>query len=254
MLEAKEPKERIIVALDVDSVDKALALVQVLSPHVGLFKIGLELMHALFLMLLTPVKPGDTDAVLFKIRKLFTLLDGKLFWDGKFHDIPSTVGGATRSLAEIGVRMFSIHASAGIEAMRAAVANKGDSLVLAATVLTSLSNEQSKTIYGTATSERVDEFATDARIAGCDGIICSPRELQSLGSDSLFDGLLKVTPGIRNEDDPPDDQQRTMTAEEAIVAGADYLVIGRPITTAPNLRQAAQRFAEEIRLGLAARR
>lgn len=230
-----EAKERIIVALDVDSLDKAKSLVESLAPHVGCFKIGLELLTA----------EGAPQVVAF-----VHALGGKVFFDGKFNDIPNTVGSAAKVVAQMGVSMFNIHASAGIEAMMAAVANKGQSFVLAVTVLTSLeeSLEENNThlIFGGPSKAKVLQLARDAKLAGCDGIICSPQEIELLGKQKELRGLLKVTPGIRFTNSLPDDQKRTMTAREAILAGADYLVIGRPITQAPDPVKAAQKIAQEI--------
>ncbi len=229
------PKDRIIVALDVDSLDKAKSLVESLAPHVGCFKIGLELLTAV----------GAP-----KVVEFVHSLGGQVFYDGKFDDIPNTVAGAAKAVAGMNVEMFNVHASAGIEAMMAAVANKGQSLVLAVTVLTSLEENNAHLIFGGPSKAKVLQLARDAKIAGCDGIICSPQELELLGKQKELGSLLKVTPGIRSSDAPPDDQKRTLSPGEAIRKGADYLVIGRPITNTPFPVEAAKRIAEEISLGL----
>jgi len=226
-----EAKDRIIVALDVDSLDKAKSLVESLAPHVGCFKVGLELLTAV----------GAP-----KVVRFIHSLGGQIFYDGKFCDIPNTVAGAAKVVAGMGVKMFNVHASAGIEAMKAAVANKGQSLVLAVTVLTSLEKNNAFLIFGAPGKAKVLQFAGDAKNAGCDGIICSPQELELLGEQEELRGLLKVTPGIRSTTSLPDDQKRTMSAREAILAGADYIVVGRPITQAPDPVLAAQKIAQEI--------
>lgn len=244
-----EAKDRIIVALDVDSLDKAKSLVESLAPHVGCFKVGLELLTAV----------GAP-----RVIRLIHSLGGQIFYDGKFNDIPNTVARAAKAVADMGVKMFNVHASSGITAMADAVANKGQSLVLAVTVLTSLdardlwelgyvSSWQAEpwecyhpAVKNHYISNLVESMAQAAKEAGVDGIICSPQELNLLGKREGLRGLLKVTPGIRSSDAPPDDQKRTMTASEAIKAGADYLVIGRPITKAPDPVKAAQKIAEEI--------
>lgn len=223
---------KIIVALDVGGVTDAQGLVKKLQRHVGCFKVGLELISA-----------GASIAI--------SNMEGFVFYDGKFHDIPNTVGAAARVVANIpGVVMFNVHASAGIEAMKAAVQNKGSALVLAVTILTSLNEEDTNLIYGAPVKAKVLQFARDAAIAGCDGIICSPQELEFLGKQQELKNLLKVTPGVRPLWAATDDQKRIMTPKDAIKAGADYLVIGRPITRPPaeigTSVNAAIKIAEEI--------
>lgn len=230
-----EAKERIVVALDVDSLDKALELVEELHPYVGYFKVGLELL---------------TNEGAPKVVQAIKEAGGKIFYDGKFKDIPNTVAGASKAVAKLGVDMFNVHASGGIEMMKAAVDNKGESKVLAVTVLTSLSEEDAHSIYGAPSKGKVIEFARWAKIAGIDGLICSPQELQALGKQKELDDLLRVTPGVRPEWAARGDQKRVMTPGEAVKAGADYLVIGRPITKPPsdigNSIAAAKMIAEDI--------
>lgn len=233
-----EAKDRIIVALDVDSLDKALVLVEELHPYVGYFKVGLELL---------------TNEGAPRVVQAIKEAGGRIFYDGKFKDIPNTVAGASKAVAKLGVDMFNVHASGGVEMMRAAVDNKGESKVLAVTVLTSLSEEDAHSIYGAPSKGKVIEFARWAKIAGIDGLICSPQELQVLGKQKELDGLLRVTPGVRPEWASAGDQKRIMTPGEAVKAGADYLVIGRPITKPPfdigNSIAAAKMIAEEIEKG-----
>jgi orotidine-5'-phosphate decarboxylase len=230
-----EAKDRIIVALDVSTLEEVRRLVEELAPYVGCFKIGLELLTAV----------GAP-----KVVEFVHALGGQIFYDGKFDDIPNTVGGAAKAVAGLNVRMFSIHASAGIEAMVAAVANKGQSLVLAVTVLTSLEENNAHLIFGLPSKATVLQLARDAKLAGCDGIICSPQELRVLGEQRELDSLLKVTPGVRPVWATAGDQKRVMRPAEAIAAGADYLVIGRPITRPPGgigtPVDAARKIAEEI--------
>lgn len=211
-------REKIIVALDVPNLKEAGKLVSDLAPYVGCFKVGLELLTA-------EGAPNVVDFV--------NSLGGEVFYDGKFADIPNTVGGAARAAAEMKVKMFNVHASAGIGAMMEAVANKGTSLVLAVTVLTSLEENNAYLVFGGPSKAKVLQLARDAKLAGCDGIICSPQELEFLGKQKELDGLLRVTPGVRPVWASTDDQKRVMTPGEAIKAGADYLVIGRPITKPP---------------------
>lgn len=211
-------RNKIIVALDVDTLDKAKLLVKELIPHVDYFKVGLQLL---------------TSVGAPKVVKFIHELGGKVFLDGKFNDIPNTMTGAAAAAAALGVKMFSVHACAGIEAMKAAARNKGDSKMLAVTVLTSLQEKDARLIFGANAKVKVIQFALDAKKAGADGIICSPRELELLGKRKEFVGLLKIAPCIRPKWAPAQDQKRIMTPTEAIAAGASMLVIGRPITKPP---------------------
>jgi orotidine-5'-phosphate decarboxylase len=246
-----EAKDRIIVALDVDGPDKAIALVEKLAQYVGGFKIGLELIYSMLISLITAKSLGEAVDILGQIRKLFGLLAVKIFWDGKLNDIPNTVGGASKAIAKLKPKMSNFHASSGIEAMIAAVENKDpQSLALAVSVLTSLEENDAHLIFGAPSKAKVIQFARDAKLAGCDGIVCSPQELKLLGKKKELKGLKKVVPGIRASDAKPDDQNRTATPAEAIKAGADYLVIGRPITNAADPVEAAKKIAVEIATAL----
>jgi len=231
----KKAGEQIIVALDVKDLNSAKSLVEQLAPHVGCFKIGLELITSV----------GGPQAVDF-----IHGLGGEVFYDGKFNDIPNTVVGASRAVAMLNVKMFNIHASAGVEAMTAAVANKGQSLVLAVSILTSLEENNAHLIFGAPSKAKVLQLARDAKIAGCDGIICSPRELELIGNQKELYDLMKITPGVRPAWAAVGDQKRVMTPGEAIKAGATALVIGRPITKPPSEigtpLEAVKRIIDEI--------
>lgn len=229
-------KDRIIVALDVDSLDKARPLVESLAPYVGCFKVGLQLLTAV----------GAP-----KVVEFVHSLGGQVFYDGKFCDIPNTIAGASEAVSGLGVKMFNVHASIGVEAMIEAVCNKGKSLLLAVTVLTSLEENNAHLIFGAPTKAKVLQLARDAKLAGCDGIICSPQELDLLGKQRELNDMIKVTPGVRPEWATTGDQKRIMTPAEAIKAGATALVIGRPITKPPAEMgitpvDAAKMIAEEI--------
>jgi len=226
-----EAKDRIIVALDVDSIKKAIALVEELSPYVGSFKIGLQLMHSILNSIIIPKKEEEAIKNLKDIRKLFSSLKRKIFWDGKFSDIPNTIKGASEEVVKLGVKMFNLHACAGQAAIKTAVENKGKSLLLGVTVLTSISDTECSSIYGNLSDSKVKQFALMLFDAGADGVICSPRELETLRDFRL----LKVTPGVRPQWAVTEDQdpERIMTPYEAIIGGVDYLVIGRPITNPP---------------------
>lgn len=235
-----ELRDRIIVALDVSELEKAKELIETLAPYVGCFKVGLELLTA----------AGAPQAVKF-VRSC----GGDVFFDGKFCDIPNTVGKASKAAAELGVRMFNVHASCGVEAMWTAVKSRGPAEVLAVTVLTSLDEDNCHLIFGDPVKAKVLQFARDAKLAGVDGIICSPKEVGFLNKQEELVGLKKVTPGVRPEWAAVGDQKRVMTPGEAIKAGADMLVIGRPITNPPaevgTPVDAVRRIHEEILHALA---
>jgi len=276
-----EAQERTIVALDVDSVKKAKELVEKLSPRVGCFKIGLEFINSMLEQLI-PQPWWGAVSNLSTIRELFELLAGQLFWDGKFNDIPNTVAGATRAVGKLGVKMFNVHCLSGMEALieakKAAEETKGERpLVLGVTILTSLNyqnlasmgivrdivysdEEQQKKAEQNQIQYLVQNLALLAQEAGLDGVICSPREIKML-RECCRPEFLIVTPGIRPAWAAVGDQKRIMTPKEAIEAGADYLVIGRPITNPPDEIQelggtikAAKLIAEEIEEGLEERK
>lgn len=201
-------REKIIVALDTDNLKKVESLVKQLLPYVNYFKIGLELSTAV----------GAPTAI-----KLVHQLGGKVFYDGKFNDIPNTIAKASKAISNLGVAMFDVHASSGSESIRVAVKNKGKSKVLGVTVLTSMSEA----------GDKVLKFTEILKKEGADGVICSPWEAKLIRQYKKFDRLLIVTPGIRPKWAPTKDQKRYMTPSEAIKAGSDFLVIGRPITNPP---------------------
>ncbi len=211
-------RDRIIVALDVDTFEKAELLVQKLKHFASCFKAGPQFLNAV----------GTPQAVSFLHSN-----GVKVFIDEKFNDIPHTVGKAAGIISSLGVHMFNVHASAGQEAIEAAVKNRGRSLVLGVTVLTSIDDEECVSIFGDVSGKKVLQFGRMLLKAGAQGIICSPRELELLQEDREFDRLFKVNPGIRPKWAGSNDQRRVMTPTEAILAGADALVIGRPLTDPP---------------------
>ncbi|MBI2444589.1 MAG: orotidine-5'-phosphate decarboxylase [Candidatus Magasanikbacteria bacterium] len=222
-------EERIIIALDVATVAEAVALTQELAPWVSRFKVGLELYSV-----------AGPEAV----RAVQAAGAEKVFLDLKLHDIPNTVRNAARAAAALGVEFITVHASGGVEMMRAAVAGAaegGSAKILAVTVLTSLGAHSAYHIYRREISEAVWQFAVDAGQAGCWGIICSPQELaflperirgEAVGARDVAT-LKFITPGVRPAWAAANDQQRVMTPGEAIRHGAYALVIGRPITRPP---------------------
>lgn len=227
-----EVQAQIIIALDFPTLRKAKDFVRKVDASKFLFKVGLELI------------------TLGKARELIRFIyerGGQVFYDGKFDDIPNTTGASSKIVARMpGVKMFNVHASSGRDSIIAAVKNKGPGqLVLGVTILTSIL-EESVPIFGEIAEDKVLLFAYMLLDNGADGVICSPHELRRLGKHAALDNLIKVTPGIRDSNAPPDDQNRTMTAEEAVLAGAHYLVIGRPITQANNPALAAELFMKRI--------
>lgn len=240
----KDASQRIIVPLDVPTAEQALSLVTQLRGHVGLFKIGLEL--------ITSVGPE----VVRKVQDLGV----DVFYDGKFKDIPNTVAGAARGATRLGVRMFNVHAMGGLDMMKAALEasqqeaqalNVQRPLILGVTVLTSLDkrimNEQLR-IPGDV-EDQVVHLADLVKQAGLDGVIASPQEIEGIRKH-VSKQLLIVTPGVRPAWAALQDQKRVMTPGEATALGASYLVIGRPITQPPggigSPVEAARRIAEEI--------
>lgn len=229
-------KDRIVLPLDFDSLDHALKFVKTLKDHVGLFKVGLTLF----------VKEGPQ--VLHRIQQI---AGNKIFLDLKFHDIPKTVRSASAVVSSLSgaVKFITVHASEGEATVKAAAeAMKNRTQVLGITVLTSLSENDLKALgFKTTIQERVLDLSRTAKNAGCAGIVCSGYEAQAV-KQGLGKDFIVVTPGIRPKwaAIPGDDQQRIMTPQEAILNGADYVVVGRPIYKAADPVEAAEKIAYEI--------
>ena len=220
---------RIIVALDVPTSVAAMSMATQVKPYVAGFKIGLGLLHG----------PGPL------LIEDLTDLGKPVFADAKLHDIPSQVEAAARHLGEHGARWVTVHAAGGAEMMAAAVAGLSEGNpeagVLAVTVLTSLHPGSLAEVGIDVTPQHlVARMAKAAAGAGCEGVVSSPHELGVVVAAAP--GLLRVTPGIR-AGDSDDDQARVATPEAAVAAGADLLVVGRPITQAPDPAQAAEAIA-----------
>jgi orotidine-5'-phosphate decarboxylase len=233
-----ENRNRIIIALDVQTKEEGIALVSKLR-DARTFKVGLELFTA-------------EGPALFKKLKA---LRKDVFLDLKLHDIPNTVAGAVRSAFRHGVQMMTIHTSGGREMMaRAAEAacevsgefGRPKPVLLGVTVLTSLKGSELEEIGMTAdVAGQVLRLAGLAKAAGLDGVVCSPQEIEVLRKEFGRE-LVIVTPGIRPLWAAAQDQKRIMTPAEAVAKGADYLVIGRPITGAPSPDEAFLKVVEEL--------
>ncbi|MGH3546066.1 MAG: orotidine-5'-phosphate decarboxylase [Mycobacteriales bacterium] len=216
-------KARIIVPLDVSDLDTAEKLVTELASHVGAFKVGYQLGYG----------AGWQEAA-----HLVRSHGGRLFVDAKFDDIPNTVAEGARQVAQLDPQFLTVHASAGGEALRAAVAASNPTTnVLAVTVLTSIEAAECATIFGAPPEHVVVRFALLAAQAGAAGVVCSPQELEVLAhaqrEHPQLAALTRVTPGVRPSWAAANDQKRVLTPAEAIGKGATYLVIGRPITNPP---------------------
>ena len=227
----EKANSKIIVALDVATKKEALQLVEQLRPHISVFKIGLQLY--------TAEGPEIVRAVLAS--------GSKVFLDLKFNDIPSTVARTVEAASSLGVRMLTIHLSGGSDMIHAAATvPKNDLLVLGVTVLTS-ANEG--TLRETGIADQIDDqvlrLAKLGVARGVDGIVASPHEIKTLRAE-FSDKIKIVVPGIRPSWSEPGDQKRFMTPRDALDAGADYLVIGRPITKHPNPHEAVEKILAEI--------
>ena len=229
----------LIVALDVKDLATAAKLVEQLHPAVTLFKVGVQLF--------TAEGPRAVETVQQR--------GGQVFLDLKLHDIPNTVAAAVREAAKMGAVMCTLHASGGrpmLQAAKEAVIQSGSPMrLLAVTILTSLDPHGFEEAIGSGLGlqAQVIRLASLARAVEMDGIVASTHEIAPLRA-ALGPSMLIVTPGVRPEWAPADDQLRVMTPHEAAVAGADYLVIGRPITTARDLAAAARLVLDELSITL----
>jgi len=245
-------RDKLIVALDLPSGNAATRMAERLHGHAGMFKVGSELFTA----------EGPVP-----VRYLVTT-GHRVFLDLKFHDIPNTVRAAAREAVELGVSMVNVHASGGRKMMEAALEGARSALqsvsrrmqgsagivvgdearpkVLAVTVLTSLASQDLEELGISGTPvEAVIRLARLAQSAGLDGVVASPREISAI-RQACGPGFLIVTPGIRPASAATDDQARVATPASAIAAGADYLVVGRPITGAPDPVAAADAIVAEM--------
>ncbi len=237
-------KDRLIVALDVDTARSAEILVSRLQDQIGIYKIGLQLFNS------------EGPEIVTRIHRL----GGKVFLDLKLHDIPNTVGRTAAVLTRLKVFMFNLHIAGGSEMMKKAAestAREADAagiprpLVLGVTVLTSINQSMLSDEIGIPgrIEDQVVKWAKLAQASGLHGVVASPRETRAIRSACGPDFLI-ITPGVRPAWADADDQQRLMTPKEAVAAGADYLVIGRPITAASDPVRAARTIVDEMEEGL----
>jgi len=224
----------IIVALDMRTAEEAVSVATAVAPHVGAFKVGLGLLHG--------PGPATIDAL---VR-----LDKPVFADAKLHDIPSQVEAAAYRLGTHGARWVTAHISGGASMLEAAVhgLQRGGGAaavgVLGVSVLTSLGAADLERVGIQRTpGQLVGKMAKVAQAAGCEGVVCSPHELHVVGQAAP--GIVRVTPGIRTHE-TDDDQTRTATPAEAVARGADWIVVGRPITRAEDPARTAAVIAEVV--------
>lgn len=224
---------RVIVPLDVESSDEALTWVDRLGDQGEFYKVGLELY--------TRAGPEVVRELIDRGKRVFL--------DLKLHDIPNTVAGAVRAASDLGVDLLTVHASGGPTMLDAAArARSGGLRLLAVTVLTSLSPDEMSTVWGReirSVREEVGRLAVLAQEAGMDGIVASALEASWVRSQ-VGDDFMIVTPGIRPAGADRGDQSRVATPTDAIRAGADYLVVGRPITQAADPAAALAAVIEEV--------
>ena len=236
-------RERLIVALDLDDLELATDLVRSLAQEVGMFKIGKQLFtHA------------GPQAV-----RLIQDLGGEIFLDLKFHDIPNTVAKAAIEATRLGVKMFNVHASGSLEMMRLTVkeverVSRQQKLrrpiMLGVTVLTSLGQEDLQRLgVEHKIADQVVRLALLTKEAGMDGVVASPHEVADI-RHACGQRFVIVTPGIRPAESQRNDQQRVMTPADAVRAGVDYIVVGRPILEAQNPVMAARAIVAEMEEGL----
>jgi orotidine-5'-phosphate decarboxylase len=240
-LMADSTKDRLIVALDVETAREAFNLFGALRDVAGMFKIGSQLF--------TAEGPG--------IVRDIVRTGGRVFLDLKFHDIPNTVAAAGVEAARLGVSIFNIHASGGSEMMRRTAdavnevtAREGVTRpqIIGVTVLTSADDSTLAEMgCSSKTAEQVERLARLSAASGLDGVVASPHEVKIVREAVNQPGFIIVTPGVRPAGAALDDQRRVMTPAEAISAGADYLVIGRAILKASDPAQAASEIIEEMR-------
>ncbi len=233
-MDDNDPGSRIALALDVPTLDSAKALIDRTREHIGTFKVGLELY--------TAVGPAAVEAV--------HAAGAKCFLDVKLHDIPATMGRSVARAASMGVAYLTVHGLAGLDSLRQASDNAGSTRLLAVTVLTSLDEAALEAIgLNGGPHNAANRLAKLAWDAGVRGFVTSAHECAAL-REALGPDAFLVTPGIRPAGSDVGDQKRVMTPLDAIKAGADLLVVGRPIRDANNPTEAAAEIARQVQLAL----
>ena len=242
MIEIDEKiKNRLVLALYVEDIEKAKELVNKLSPYIGTFKVGLQLFCGYGLEIINFIKEKNAN----------------FFLDVKLHDIPNTVEKASYNVIKNGANFFNVHATGGIEMMKAAKKgallackefNKKEPIILAVTVLTSISDEilQDELENKKTTKEFVLKLAKNAKEAGLSGVVASAKELPLIKKE-LGDDFIVLTPGIRPNWSTTDDQKRIVTPKDAFNDGADFIVLGRAITKADDIIEAIEKVYMEIK-------
>ena len=228
------------MALDVEDINVAKELVNTLSPYIGTFKVGLQMFCGYGLEIIDYIKQKNSD----------------FFLDVKLHDIPNTVEHASYNIIKNGANFFNVHASGGVEMMKAAKRgamaacekyNKKPPLILAVTLLTSISEETLKQELKNELTPKdfVIQMAKNTKLAGLNGVVASVKELKYI-KEEMGDDFIVLTPGIRPSWSNTNDQKRIATPYEAIKMGADYIVLGRAITNAEDKIQAIEKVYSEI--------
>ena len=213
--------KKLIVALDFSNTEEVFQIINFLNPEKCILKVGLQLYLA----------EGES------ILDLLTNKGFEIFLDLKLHDIPNTVNKAVEEIAQFNILMTTIHLQGGVEMIEAAKSAAGNTKILGVSLLTSLDETDISELYGNSFDDQFTKLITLAKSSCVDGIVCSPKELISLHDLNK----IKVVPGIRNAQ-TNDDQKRTMTSQEAYAQGADYIVVGRPITQANNIEAAIEEY------------
>ena len=224
-------KAPIAVAIDAPDLETAKKWAKEVSPYVSTLKIGLE----------TYLRDGKKS-----IEQIKEISNCDLFLDLKLHDIPATVAGACRSVADLNPKYLTVHASGGSEMINEAAKTLPNTLIVAVTILTSIDEKNLQEIgFKNSSKESAVNLAKIAVAAGARAIVCSPQEVAEIRKN-VDSSIVLITPGIRPQGSSSNDQQRIATPQEALLNGANLLVIGRPITGSDNVGEAAKRISEEV--------
>jgi orotidine-5'-phosphate decarboxylase len=224
-------KAPIAVALDAPDLETAKTWAKEVSPYVSTLKIGLE----------TYLRDGKKS-----IEQIKEISNCDLFLDLKLHDIPATVAGACRSVADLNPKYLTVHASGGPEMINEAAKTLPNTLIVAVTILTSIDEKNLQEIgFKNSSKESAVNLAKLAVAAGARAIVCSPQEVGEIRKN-VDSSIVLITPGIRPQGSSSNDQQRIATPQDALLNGANLLVIGRPITGSDNVGEAAKRISEEV--------